>query len=55
MEKQLQEGFGGLDVPDSKKRPVIPTEDAGLENKSFIHSQKQREKHEVLRQNKLDL
>lgn len=39
--KQLEEGFGGFNVPESKKRPctsVIPTEEAGLENKSFIQA-----------------
>lgn len=56
--KQLKEGFGGLTVPDSKKGPytsVIPTEEAGHENKSFIQAQKQRREHACLRQNKLDL
>lgn len=47
--KQFSEGCGGFSVPESKNRPctsVIPTEEAGLKNKSFIQAQKQSQKHD---------
>lgn len=53
-----KQGLGGKHVPDRKKSThtsANPTEGELLENKSFIHALKQRQKHEFLRLNKLDL
>lgn len=55
-QKKKKKGLGGLNVPDSKKRPctsVIPTED--LKTKVLFMLRSKDKRHESLQRNKLDL